>query len=427
MMIQTVSPATLITGTIAIPSSKSHSQRILACALLSDKQTIIHGIGQSNDELAALHILKQSNAEIEIQGDSIIVKAGQKLQFKTNTIDFHESGLAARMFTPILGNALQKLTLTGSGSLLKRPMHLFDQPLPAVTQFFQSTGGFLPFRVQGPLIPTDTVLDGSLSSQFITGFIYAFAGSPTLRKAVITIEQPSSIPYIELSLDVLKSFGIELNLADHSIEMKGPYVWKNTEITVEGDWSSASFLLVAAALKGSITITNLNKHSFQADKKLVEALTDFGANIDWKDDQLTVSANRRNGFQFDATHCPDLFPPLAVLASFANSESRIRGVHRLWAKESNRALTLQQELGKLGAQIDFENDEMVIHPLKSPVTNQVSACGDHRIAMACAVFALNGTTPVDIHNAEAVNKSFPDFFTHLYQLVKNGIPQTEYI
>ena len=314
-MTQTVFPATSISGSIAIPPSKSHSQRILACALLSDKQTIIHGIGQSNDELAALHILKQSNVEIEIQGNSIIVKAGRKLHFRTNTIDFHESGLAARMFTPIVGNASQTLTLTGSGSLLKRPMHLFDQSLPAVTHFFQSTGGFLPSHIQGPLIPADMTLDGSLSSQFITGFIYAFAGSPALREAVITIEQPNSIPYIELSLDVLKSFGIELKMTDHRIEMNGPYTWKNTEITVEGDWSSASFLLVAAALKGSITITNLNNHSFQADKKLVEALTDFGANVEWKNDQLTVSSNLRNGFQFDATHCPDLFPPLAVLAS----------------------------------------------------------------------------------------------------------------
>lgn len=426
-MIQTVSPATSISGTITIPPSKSHTQRILACALLSDKQTIIHGIGRSNDELAAVHILKQSTAEITTHGDSITVKAGRKLQFTTTTIDFHESGLAARMFTPVLGNAQQTLTLTGSGSLLKRPMQLFDRSLPAVTKLFQSTEGFLPFRIQGPIIPTDIKLDGSLSSQFITGFIYAFAGSPALQQAVITIEKPNSIPYIELSLDVLKSFGIVLEMIDNRIQMNGQYAWKNTEITVEGDWSSASFLLVAAALKGSITITNLNKHSFQADKQLLEALADFGAIIEWKDDQLTVSANLRNGFRFDATHSPDLFPPLAVLASFASSESRIKGIHRLWAKESNRALTLQQELGKLGAQIDFEGDEMVIQPLKSPITNQVSACQDHRIAMACAVFALNGTAPVDIHDAEAVNKSFPGFFTYLHQLAKNVTPLAEYV
>ncbi len=425
MMTQTVFPATSISGTIAIPPSKSHTQRILACALLSNKQTIIHGIGQSNDELAALRILNQSNAEVEIQGNSMIVKAVRKLQFKTNTINFHESGLAARMFTPILGNASQRLTLTGSGSLLKRPMHLFDQSLPAVTHLFQSTGGFLPFSIQGPLVPADIVLDGSLSSQFITGFIYAFAGSPALQKATIMIEQPNSIPYIELSLDVLKSFGIGLTMIDNTIEIAGPFTWKNTEITVEGDWSSASFLLVAAALKGSATITNLNKQSFQADKKLLEALVGFGAIVEWKNDQLTVSKHLQNGFQFDATHCPDLFPPLAVLASFANSESRIKGVHRLWAKESNRALTLKQELGKLGAQIDFNGDEMVIQPLQSPVTNQVNACQDHRIAMACAVFAINGTIPVDIQNAEAVNKSFPDFFTYLHQLTKNGTQLTE--
>lgn len=426
-MIQTVSPATSISGTIAIPPSKSHSQRILACALLSDKETRIHGIGHSDDELAALNILNQSNAEIETLGNSLVVKAGRKLQFSNTIINFHESGLATRMFTPILGNASQTLTLTGSGSLLKRPMHLFDQSLPAVTQLFQSTEGFLPFNIQGPLVPADVVLDGSLSSQFITGFVYAFVGSPRLKKAVITIDKPNSIPYIELSLDVLKSFGIDLKMEDNRIEMSGPYTWRNTEITVEGDWSSASFLLVAAALKGSITITNLNNRSNQADKKLLEALVDFGATIEWENDQLTISTNLRKGFRFDATHCPDLFPPLAVLASFANSESRIRGIHRLWAKESNRALTLQEELGKLGAQIDFEDDEMVIQPRKSSLANQVSACHDHRIAMACAVFALNGTTSVDIHDAEAVNKSFPDFFTYLNQLAENTISLAESI
>ena len=282
---------------------------------------------------------------------------------------------------------------------------------------FDSNEAKLPFVLEGPIQPKDITIDGSLSSQFITGFIYGFVGSPTLGKHKITLNNPKSVPYIELSLDVLKSFGVDLKIENNEIQFNGPYQLNAAEIEIEGDWSSASFFLVAAALLGELTFLNMNPESCQADLKMLEAIQDFGAEVEWKDGQLMVRAKENHAFEFDATDCPDLFPPLAVLASFANGETKIKGVKRLFAKESDRAATIQSELGKLGANIRVEDDVMYINPGGEAKANEVDSCNDHRIAMACAIYGLKLNQQIEITNAEAVNKSFPSF----YDLLKTVI------
>ena len=173
---------------------------------------------------------------------------------------------------------------------------------------------------------------------------------------------------------------------------------------------SSDFFIVAAALKGSLSFKEMNPNSTQADRKILEVLTEFGTDFSWKGNTLTVTKNKCQCFHFDATHCPDLFPALAVLGSFGNTKSTIKGVHRLFSKESNRAQTIQSELCKLGANIQLEKDEMHILPARSPTSYRVSSCNDHRIAMASAVFGLMLNQPIEITNEQAVNKSFPSFY-----------------
>jgi 3-phosphoshikimate 1-carboxyvinyltransferase len=242
--------------------------------------------------------------------------------------------------------------------------------------------------------------------------ILGFVASPFLKNEIIEVVNPTSIPYIELTLDVLRSFGVELKFEKNKIQFAGPYQLKQTEIEIEGDWSSASFFLVAAAILGDITIHGLNIESKQADRKILEALKDFGAEISIENG-VQIIKNQSKAFDFDATHCPDLFPPLAVLASFGAGESKIKGVSRLLHKESNRAHTIQSELTKMGAKITIFDDEMRIQGIEKVNSAEINPHGDHRIAMACAIMALKADKPTIINDSKVVNKSFPDFFDYL--------------
>ena len=289
MLNKIIKPAHKINGVIDIPPSKSHSQRVLACSLISKERTCIYNLGESNDELTALEILKSSNKKISINKNSITINSSNNFSFKKSEVTFNEAGLSCRLFTPVLANAKQELQLIGNGSLLNRPMEIFDAIFQELSLEFSSNKNKLPFSIKGPITPKTISIDGSLSSQFISGLIYAYVGSNKLRAEKIILKNPTSIPYIELSLEVLKSFGVNLKIEHNTIQFNGPYNLKATEITIENDWSSASFFIVAAAILGNITFTNINLNSKQADTRILSVVKEFGANIEWKGNSLIVS------------------------------------------------------------------------------------------------------------------------------------------
>ena len=405
-------PTNQVKASFSIPASKSHSQRVLACSLINKEKTIILWLGNSDDEQGLFQLISEVGAKIERIDGKIIIE-GVELNNQTElNLNFGESGLAARMMTPILANANGQINLNGQGSLLNRPMNQFDEVFKRLGVDFSSHSGRLPFRIHGPLKPQNIQIDGALSSQYITGLILGYVASPLLRTEIIEVLNPTSIPYIELTLEVLRNFGVELEFKDNKIQFAGPYKFKETEISIEGDWSSASFFMVAAAILGDITIHGLNTDSKQADCKILEALADFGAKISLENGVQIIKSHSR-AFKFDATHCPDLFPPLAVLASFAEGESIIKGVSRLFHKESNRALSIQSELTKMGAKISVVNDEMRIKGIEKVNSAEINPHADHRIAMACAIMALTADKPTTIQDSEVVNKSFPDFYNCL--------------
>lgn len=414
----TLNPPPSFEGTLKIPASKSYTQRVYAAALLCSGTTKVLNMGNSDDEQAALSIIKQAGAIVHTQDKQMLIIESKGISASAIAVNCGESGLSARMFTPILATQKNVVEINAVGSLLKRPMQLFNTIFETLKVDFQTTNGaYLPFRLEGPIIPCSMQIDGSLSSQFITGVIYALAANANDRPLILQIENLSSKPYILLTLEVLKKFGIDLKLEDNKIHFKGPYRFTAQEITIEGDWSSASFMLVAAAIKGKIRLKGLNLQSCQADRKILEALADYGASITIEEDCISIIKKEQKAFVFDATDCPDLFPPLAVLAAFAQGTSRIIGVHRLAHKESNRGLAIQQELGKMGILVEIKGDEMLVSGNKHCLGANVSSHGDHRIAMACAIAALNATHAVHIDGAEAVSKSYPQFFEHLAMLV----------
>jgi 3-phosphoshikimate 1-carboxyvinyltransferase len=418
MMLASVTPS-IISGTITAPASKSSMQRACAAALIRKGETVIKNPGVSNDDLAAIDVIQKLGAvvnKLENQ-DLHIVSSG--VNPASNTINCGESGLGIRMFTPIAALSNNPITIMGMGSLTTRPMHFFDEILPQVGVSIISNAGKLPLQIQGPIKPQNITVDGSLSSQFLTGLLMAYGGAGA-NDCTITVTSLKSKPYIDLTLAVMQHFGWNVECIHHEqFVFKAPInALENTTIKyqVEGDWSGASFLLVAGAIAGGIVVEGLDPFSTQADKAILQALIDCGCQISIQPTKIEIAPLPLKAFHFNATDCPDLFPPLVALASYCTGKTVIEGVSRLAHKESDRALTLQEEFGKLGVSITLQDDIMIIEGGKGVNGATVHSRHDHRIAMACAVAALKANGVVEIEEADAINKSYPHFFSDLSYL-----------
>lgn len=403
-----------IKGDFFAPPSKSMMQRSCALGLLNIGTTTISNPGYSNDDLAALSIIESLGASIQKNNQSIVISSDGKVNPNPN-IFCGESGLSFRLFSIVAAIGSNEFNITGSGSLLSRGMDTLIEMLHALDVKVSSNDGRLPFIINGPIVPKDISIDGSKSSQYLTGLLIAL-GSSAETPITIDVENLVSKPYIDLTLDMMRFFGYEITHESYQLFHIKPKqkVEKNIEISIEGDWSSASFFLVAGAIHGNINISGLNINSTQADRMILDVLNQAGVNYRISNQQIQFSTtNDLKSFTFDATDCPDLFPPLVVLALHCNGISSIKGVHRLLNKESNRAFTLQTVFSKMGVQIDIADDEMIVQGNADLVGIEVESHHDHRIAMALSIVALSAKGETSIVDAEAVHKSFPEFFDTL--------------
>ncbi len=429
----TIQPS-LLKGALVVPASKSAMQRACALALLCDGETLISNPGKSNDALAAINIIQNLGALVkeDSTGGVIVRSNGLIRTLKISplggglerAINCGESGLGIRMFAPIAALSAETIIITGEGSLLSRPMDFFDEVFPQLGVDIGSNNSKLPIKIKGPLQPKDITIDGTLSSQFLTGLLMAFAKA-AVKQVTITVTNLKSRPYIDLTLQMMRHFGYEVEHDDYEKFIIKPQTTnhKPQTYTVESDWSSASFLLVAGAITGEITLTGLDLHSTQGDKAILQALMMAKARLSISEKEITVSSSplrdRGKAFHFNATDCPDLFPPLVALAAYCEGDSVIEGVSRLAHKESNRALSLQQEFAKMGVKIKLQDDLMIIKGGAEVQGATVHSHHDHRIAMACAVAALKANGETIIEEAEAVNKSYPGFYEDLKMLGAN--------
>jgi 3-phosphoshikimate 1-carboxyvinyltransferase len=409
-----------LSGMITAPASKSAMQRACAAALLKGGKTVLHNPGVSDDDKAALDIIQQLGAKVEQQGERISITS-DGVNAISNEINCGESGLSVRMFTSVAALSEKQITINGRGSLVKRPLSFFNEVLPQLDVQCESNNGLLPLKIKGPLQPKSIEVDGSLSSQFLTGLLFAYSGADA-NNVVIKVNNLNSKPYIDLTLKLMADFGLKTPENKNYEEFYFPeksiaqFNHANFNYTVEADWSGGAFLLVAGAISENIVVKGLDVFSTQADKAILQALMQSETNISVKEDQIEIRESKLKAFQFNATDCPDLFPPLVALASYCEGTTVIEGVHRLTHKESNRALTLQEEFGKLGIEISFQDDLMLVKGGTGMKSARVSSRHDHRIAMACAVAALKADGEVIIEDAEAVNKSYPQFWEHLQKL-----------
>lgn len=407
-----------IKGIIQANAGKSSMQRACAAALLRKGTTIIQNPGNSQDDLSAIEVIQHLGASVHFNEEGYLQIISEGVKPQRPTMNCGESGLGIRMFTPLAALSREALQINGTGSLLKRPMHFFDEVLPQLGVKVASNNGHLPITIQGPLVPSDIAIDGSLSSQFLTGLLMAF-GAAGAEGVTITVTNLKSKPYIDLTLEVMKCFGWMVehdSYTKFSFTKPIPATQNPLFYEVEGDWSGAAFLLVAGALAGGITVKGLCIKSTQADRAILQALMDAGARLSIQDKSIEIHSMPLKAFHFNATDCPDLFPPLVALAAYCEGTTVIEGVNRLAHKESDRGLTLKEEFAKLGVEIVLQGDLMLVKggvqtESASPIT--VHSRHDHRIAMACAVAALKGYSVVEIEDAEAINKSYPDFYQHL--------------
>lgn len=408
-----------IEGSITAPASKSMMQRAIAAALLTKGTTKILNPTYCKDSLATLQVIEALSAKVTREKKEIIIHGGINPLAARMVLNCGESGLGIRMFSAIAALWDEELILTGEGSLLSRPVSMIEEPLSKLGARVITTNGCPPLKIKGPLQGGEANVDGSVSSQFLTGLLMALPKAP--QDSRLTVTNLKSTPYIDMTLTVLEAFGVQVSHDNYeTFFIKGPqnYICQNGEYGVEGDWSGVSFLLTAGAVAGGVTVIGINPASPQADRKILDALAAAGALIEITKNTVTVKKSELKGFQFDATHCPDLFPPLVALACSCKGTTLITGVERLIHKESNRATALEKEFSSLGALIRIGGDRMEIKGVKLK-GGIIDSHNDHRIAMAAAVAALNAQESVTIQNPECVSKSYPDFFADLKKIGGN--------
>jgi 3-phosphoshikimate 1-carboxyvinyltransferase len=401
-----------IKGVIKAPASKSMTQRAIAAALLTDGQSIIHNPSYCDDSLAAMSIAVGLGARVEPSQNELKINGSAIL--KEPKLNCGESGLAIRMFSPIAALYPVEITMAGANSLKKRPMKMIEEALSQLGVKCTTTGGFLPLTIQGPLKGGKIEIDGSISSQLLTGLLMAL---PLAEKdSEISVRNLKSKPYIDMTIQILKLFGITIHNENYSLfKVPGKQKYTSYNYTVESDWSGGAFLLVAGAINGDLSVTGLNPSSWQSDMAILKVLETAGANMKVGKDSIEIKKSILKAFDFDATESPDLFPPLVALASYCEGTSTIKGVSRLIYKESDRATALKEEFGKMGIKIAISGDIMTVTGGK-PAGAHAESHDDHRIAMAVAVAALGASGRVFIHDSQCIAKSYPGFFDDLRHL-----------
>lgn len=411
-----------VKGCVRVPSSKSIGHRAVICAGLSKGKSLITGLSPSKDLTATINGLKQLGICCEFSGDELLVE-NKGLPSRSVLIDCKESGSTLRFLIPVALTLAGEAVFTGTGRLGERPLDVYRETFSSMGIFWHQEAGGLPLTVKGYLKSGEYEIDGSISSQFITGLMLALPllnGDSVLRIRNVL----ESRPYVDLTMDVLKDF--EINIINRSYRefiIPGNQKYTAKDYKVEGDFSQAAFFLAAGALSGSVTINGLRKDSLQGDSVIINILSRMGAEIRWDDNKLHIKRSSLTGTTIDASQCPDLVPILAVIGSLSQGTTVIENAGRLRLKESDRLSAMAQELKKLGADITELNDGLIIHGKPYLSGGSVNSWNDHRVAMSLGVAALCCLSPVTINGAECVDKSYPLFWEDLKRIGGDVVEQ----
>ncbi|NLK71431.1 MAG: 3-phosphoshikimate 1-carboxyvinyltransferase [Clostridiales bacterium] len=406
-----ISPSNL-TGEIRIPSSKSIGHRAIICAALSNGTTLLDNIGTSQDIEATLEGIQSLGARIKRISDSMVhIKGIDKDKIIADTINCRESGSTLRFLIPITA-ALTDIPITfiGEGRLGERPLTPYYEIFQKQGLSYSTDDGRLPLKIKGFLKPGTFTLKGNISSQFITGLLFALPLLNADSDIIITTELESK-GYIDLTLDILKNFGIDIENKEYkSFHIKGNQTYSNIDYCVEGDFSQAAFWIAAGLLGNEIHLKGLNTSSLQGDKIILDIIQSMGGKLNITADSIHIIPSETHGIRIDASQCPDLVPILAVLGAVSKGTTEIVNAARLRIKESDRLAATASELNKLGADVTETEDSLIIRGKEYLNGGIVDSWNDHRIAMAMAIASIKCTSTVKITNSDAINKSYPAFW-----------------
>ena len=408
-MIARVHPAPLQGAVRQVSPSKSLAQRALICAALADGPTLVRNMGQAEDVRATMRCLAALSARFERVGDDLRVWPLGTVS-RGAQLDCGESGATLRFLLPLAAALGADCCLTGQGRLAARPLSPLYEQLCAHGARLSPQGRF-PLACTGQLQAGEYRLAGDVSSQFVSGLLLALPLLTGDSRVVLTSPLQSK-PYVDMTRDMLARFGVRVEETATGYAVPGGQQFHTpVELTVEGDWSGAAFWLVAGALgSAGVTCAPLRVDSLQGDRAILTLLSRFGACVRVEGDSAAIQPGPLRGIAVEAADIPDLVPVLAVMAGAAQGETRITSIRRLRYKESNRVESILRLLNALGVQAKAEDDCLTVKGRGGFAGGKVDACGDHRIAMAAAVAGSAAAGPVTILGAEAVRKSYPNFF-----------------
>ena len=406
---------TKLTGKVDIPSSKSMGHRQLICAALAKGKSIINNISISDDIVATCRALRALGAHIDIKEDTsdrvIITVSGGCLRVCVNKIDCGESGSTLRFMIPIGALCHEKITFIGHGKLVTRPLQAYyDIFAKQGIAYDTAEDGNLPLSLQGPLQAGKYVLPGNVSSQFISGLLFAL---PLLEGAsTLDIIGPlESEGYIAMTLNALSKYGIQIKHKNYrSYEISGSQKYVPQSAMVEGDFSQAAFWLVAGTLGKSVVGKGVQISSLQGDKVVIDIIRAMGGNVIWDGTEILAQPAVTHGTIIDAANCPDIIPVLTVLAALSQGKTEIINAGRLRIKECDRLAAITSELNKIGARIKELPTGLIIDGVESFTGGVVDCWNDHRIAMSLAVASIKCREPLVLTGANCVAKSYPRFW-----------------
>jgi 3-phosphoshikimate 1-carboxyvinyltransferase len=398
------------------------TQRAVAAALLAGGESAVMNPSLCDDALASADIAGALGARVDKRASGWYITPSAMASAAAPVLRCRESAFCARLFAPVAAVAHPAVTVTGIGTLPQRPMNELADALAAFGVRASCSSRGLPMQLSGLLTPGKASVTVCHSSQTLSGLLMAL---PLLAgDSALTVEGLASRSYIDMTLEVMEAFGVHISHENYGrFVIPGGQRYRPQTWTVEGDWSSVAYWIVTGAVGGRMVIDGLRRDSRQADRAILDVLDMVGVKYRWHGQTLTVGrgSSPLQAFHFNASGCPDLFPPLVLLATFCKGISRIEGVHRLRFKESDRAKALISTFRSLGVRISRRHDALVVGGIKRKDEGMqggtISSFGDHRIAMVAACAGLFTPAPVRVDDMQCVGKSYPSFAADMARVV----------
>lgn len=399
-----------LNGTIKTPPSKSMAHRAVICAALSKGVSRITNIEYSDDILATINAMRVLGADIIEKEDELLIDGTNVFNVSGGTIDCKESGSTLRFLVPISLVKENNINFIGEGNLGKRPLTLFYNIFDEQNISYSYEEGKLNLNINGRLSGGEFRVSGNISSQFISGLLFTLPLLKEDSRIIITTNLESK-GYIDLTLSMLKRFGIEVVNKDYKeFIINGNQRYKSNDYEVEGDYSQGAFYLCAGALGSEVEVENLDIDSLQGDKEILDILEKLGAKLSYNNGKIRASQGNLKGGIIDGSQCPDIIPVVAVVCALSEGKTTIVNAERLRIKECDRLSAICSQLKILGANITERNDGLDIEGVVSLKGGRVSSFQDHRIAMALAIGATCAEGEVVIEDSQCVKKSYPGFW-----------------